>query len=120
MKKMVFFSLGALVFAILAGCGSIFYTGLYFTVRYDANGATSGSVPLDAHRYREGDMVTLPLNTGHLAKTGCYFAGWSGAPGLEQGSAIPGEQFEIGEAMMKNFDPEIVMYAIFISDQAAE
>ena len=48
-----------------------------YTIIYDANGATGGSVPTDSNNYLEGATVTVLGNTGSLAKTGCGFAGWN-------------------------------------------
>lgn len=49
-----------------------------YTVTYDANGATSGSVPADANSpYTENTSVTVLGNTGSLAKTGYTFNGWN-------------------------------------------
>ena len=46
-------------------------------VTYNANGATSGSVPTDSTGYGRGDSVTVLGNSGSLVKTGYTFAGWS-------------------------------------------
>jgi uncharacterized repeat protein (TIGR02543 family) len=46
-------------------------------VTYDANSATSGSVPADATTYRPGQAVTTSANSGTLARTGYTFAGWN-------------------------------------------
>lgn len=48
-----------------------------FTVTYDGNGKTSGTVPTDATAYNSGATVTVKGNTGSLAKTGWTFAGWN-------------------------------------------
>jgi len=48
-----------------------------YTVTYDGNGATSGSVPEDDNAYEEDDEVTVLGNTGSLAKTGYSFGGWN-------------------------------------------
>lgn len=61
---------------------SVSYTGgsssqLTYLVTYDANGATSGSVPTDATEYIPGETVTVLGNTGNLAKTNYTFGGWS-------------------------------------------
>ena len=49
-----------------------------WTVTYDANGATSGDVPVDENEYdTENSTVTVLGNTGDLAKTGCAFDGWN-------------------------------------------
>ena len=49
-----------------------------YTVTYDANGANSGSVPVDANSpYAANASVTVLGNTGNLAKTGYTFNGWN-------------------------------------------
>ncbi len=47
-----------------------------FTVTYDANGATEGSVPKDNTEYASGESVTVLGNTGNLVKDGYNFDGW--------------------------------------------
>ena len=51
-----------------------------FTCVYDANGATEGTVPVDANLYPEGDEVTLVGNTGNLKRTGYVWLGWKLSP----------------------------------------
>lgn len=52
-------------------------TGTY-TVTYDANGATSGTVPTDATEYdADNNTVTVLGNTGGLAKEHYTFSGWN-------------------------------------------
>ena len=47
-------------------------------VTYDANGATSGTVPTDSNNpYDLGETVTVLGNTGTLARTGYTFDGWN-------------------------------------------
>ncbi len=48
----------------------------YFTLTYDGNDATGGSVP-SAAQYTGGSIVSLPGNTGSLVKTGYSFYGWN-------------------------------------------
>jgi len=48
-----------------------------FGVTFDANGATSGSVPTDNSDYISGQTVTLPTNSGSLGRTGFSFGGWN-------------------------------------------
>lgn len=48
-----------------------------YTVTYNKNGATSGSVPTDAASYTSGATVTVKSNSGNLAKTGYTFGGWN-------------------------------------------
>ncbi len=51
-------------------------SGSTYTVTYDANGATSGSVPSDGNSYEANATVTVLGNTGNLVKTGNAFSGW--------------------------------------------
>ena len=49
-----------------------------WTVTYNANGATSGTVPTDDTEYdADNNKVTVLGNTGSLAKTGYTFDGWN-------------------------------------------
>lgn len=48
-----------------------------YTVTYNGNGKTSGSVPTDASTYENGATVTVKANTGSLAKDGYDFVGWN-------------------------------------------
>ncbi|MEI6604597.1 MAG: leucine-rich repeat protein [Verrucomicrobiota bacterium] len=50
-----------------------------YTVTYNSNGSTSGTVPTDAGTYAAGTLVTLRANTGSLTKTGFTFTGWNTA-----------------------------------------
>lgn len=52
-------------------------TATTYTVKYNANGATSGTVPTDATQYNSGATVTVKTNSGDLAKTGHTFGGWN-------------------------------------------
>src|SRR5436190_3966501 len=51
-----------------------------FSVTYDANGATGGTVPIDSHSYSTGDEVTVLDNTGNLVKFSDTFARWNTKP----------------------------------------
>ena len=48
-----------------------------FSVTYNGNGNTGGSVPTDATSYSSGATVTVKNNTGSLVKTGFTFNGWN-------------------------------------------
>ena len=48
-----------------------------YSVTYNGNGNTSGSVPTDATEYAKDAQVTVLGNTGNLAKTGYTFSGWN-------------------------------------------
>jgi uncharacterized repeat protein (TIGR02543 family) len=47
-----------------------------YSVTYDGNGHTGGSVPTDSTAYSSGDGVALNNNTGSLVKTNNRFSGW--------------------------------------------
>jgi uncharacterized repeat protein (TIGR02543 family) len=49
-----------------------------FSLTYDANGATGGTVPVDSTQY-SGDNVAIAVldNTGNLVKNGLSFTGWN-------------------------------------------
>ena len=51
-----------------------------FSVTYDGNGNTGGSVPSDDTEYHAGDTVTVKTNSGGLVKTGYAFSGWNTDP----------------------------------------
>jgi uncharacterized repeat protein (TIGR02543 family) len=53
------------------------YTPETFSITYDGNGNTSGSVPEDINNYDEDDNAVIKSNTGNLEKTGYSFAGWN-------------------------------------------
>ncbi len=68
-----------------------------FTVTYDKNGATDGSVPIDNTKYKTGDQVTVAGNTGGLVKTGYVFGGW-----VYNGTTYSaGESFQMGSSNVK-------------------
>lgn len=48
-----------------------------YSVTYDGNGKTGGSVPTDGTSYENNGSVTVLGNTGSLVKTGYTFAGWN-------------------------------------------
>jgi uncharacterized repeat protein (TIGR02543 family) len=52
------------------------WTANTYTITYDGNGNTSGSVP-DSQTKTHGTNLTLRTNTGSLAKTGFSFGGWN-------------------------------------------
>ena len=67
-----------------------------YTVTYNGNGKTSGSVPTDASSpYSSGATVTVKGNTGNLAKTGCTFGGWMTNQYGGGTTYAPGETFTI-------------------------
>jgi uncharacterized repeat protein (TIGR02543 family) len=53
------------------------WTAINYGLTYNANGATSGSVPTDATNYNIGNSAVVAGNTGSLVRTGYSFAGWT-------------------------------------------
>lgn len=48
-----------------------------FTVTYNGNGSTGGSVPTDNNNYQQGASVTVAGNVYGLYKNNYTFAGWN-------------------------------------------
>ena len=48
-----------------------------YTVSYNGNSNTGGSVPVDGNNYAQGGTVTVLSNSGGLTKTGYNFNGWN-------------------------------------------
>lgn len=69
-----------------------------YTVTYDANGAGSGTVPVDNNRYEQAQAVTVLDNTGNLAETGYTFIGWNSAPDGSGTSYSAGDRFGMSSA----------------------
>lgn len=53
-----------------------------FTVVYNGNEETGGSVPIDTMTYLSGAVVTVLDNTGNLVKTDYLFVGWDDGTGI--------------------------------------
>jgi uncharacterized repeat protein (TIGR02543 family) len=66
-----------------------------FTVGYDGNGSSGGSIPIDPNNYTTGSTVIVLGNNGLLVKTGYTFAGWSTLPGAGTSYAV-GAIFTMG------------------------
>ena len=77
-RSLVFFLCLAVV---LAACGGGGGGGggnpVTYTLTYEPNGATGGTVPVDAHRYTQGQSATVLGNTGNLVRAGYQFTGWN-------------------------------------------
>ena len=75
-----------------------------YTVTYNGNGNTGGSVPTDANSYETGATVTIQGNTGSLAKTGHIFISWNTAANGGGTDYAPGATFAMGSA-------NVILYA---------
>jgi uncharacterized protein (TIGR02145 family)/uncharacterized repeat protein (TIGR02543 family) len=69
-----------------------------FTVTYNGNGNTGGTVPVDVSKYETAATVTVKENTGLLAKTGSTFAGWNSKADGGGTSYAAGVSFPMGNA----------------------
>jgi uncharacterized repeat protein (TIGR02543 family) len=100
---------------LLAGCGD---TGVgpssasKYTVTYNGNGNTSGSVPSDPTTYQQGGTVTVLGNTGSLVKTGYSFNDWNTTAYGFGTTYTTGQTFTMGAA-------NITLYAKWTSNIAS-
>jgi len=106
------FSLAALVLLVsllLANCGgggggdsaattTTTTTATTYTVTYDGNGSTSGSVPIDATAYEAGATVTILGNSGSLSKTGYSFTSWNTLSNGTGTTYVQSQTFLMGSA----------------------
>ena len=84
MKKLITFISTVTLFSIImvfAACKNPAKTDYVdnrrVTIVYDANGSTTGTVPVDSNNYKFGDTVTILGNTGNLVRAGYSFDGWN-------------------------------------------
>jgi hypothetical protein len=66
-----------------------------YAVTYNANGATSGTAPMDSKKYAKGTSVTVFGNTGSLARTGYTFSAWNTAANGAGTVYVAGTAFNI-------------------------
>ena len=82
-----------------------------YSVTYNGNGNSGGSVPTDATAYDAGDIVTVKGNTGSLTKTGYVFRGWNTASD-NTGTFYPADyQFEMPAS-------NVTLYAVWGTGRA--
>ena len=74
------------------------WTAINYTITYDSNSATSGTVPTDATNYNIGQNITVKANSGSLTRTGYTFAGWNTAANGSGDTYLSGTQYEVGSA----------------------
>ncbi len=94
-RNLIFLSLLILGVFLISGCWLI--STPTYTVTYDGNGHTGGSVPTDSTVYKENDTVTV-LDKGDLVKTGYTFAGWNTAADGSGTDHAVGSTFIMGAA----------------------
>ena len=74
------------------------WTAIDYTVTYDGNTNTGGSVPVDGNTYNITNTVTVRGNTGSLTKTGYNFSGWNTAANGSGTSYNGGDTFAMGSS----------------------
>ncbi|HTT71824.1 MAG TPA: InlB B-repeat-containing protein [Anaeromyxobacteraceae bacterium] len=78
-----------------------------FTVTYNANGATSGSAPVDSNKYTQGQQVDV-LGPGSLARTGYSFGGWNTQANGSGQTVTAGQTLSMGTS-------NLTLYAMWTS-----
>ncbi len=107
MKRLttLFMALSLVIFvAACGGGGGGASSTPTYTVTYDGNGNTGGSVPSDTTNYEQGQTVTVLGNTGNLVKSGYSFAGWNTQADGNGTAYAQGLTFAMGSA-------NVVLYA---------
>ena len=74
-----------------------------YTVTYNGNGATGGTVPTDPDKYNPGKMVTALPNSGNLTDTGFSFTGWNTQSNGKGVTYTPGQTFAMGDSNVTLF-----------------
>lgn len=74
------------------------WTAINYSITYDSNTATSGSVPTDGNNYNIGDTATALGNTSNLARAGYTFAGWNTAANGSGTTYTTGSTIVIGSS----------------------
>lgn len=82
-----------------------------YTVTYNDNGATSGSVPASATEYEENQTVTVLGNTNNLVKTGYIWSGWNTVSDGSGTNYVKDDTF--------NITKDTILYARWIKDYAS-
>lgn len=80
-----------------------------YSITYDDNEATSGTVPVDTNTYLPGASVTVAANTGALARTGYSFAGWNTAANGSGTTYAPAAVFTAGPV-------DLTLYALWVAE----
>jgi uncharacterized repeat protein (TIGR02543 family) len=72
------------------------WTLTQYTVTYNANGATGGSVPVDSNTYTMAGSVPILGNTGTLVRTGYSFIGWGLSSTDTVNQYVSGNTYTVG------------------------
>ncbi|OHD59920.1 MAG: hypothetical protein A2096_00860 [Spirochaetes bacterium GWF1_41_5] len=77
---------------------AVWFTAGNYTVTYNGNGHSGGSVPADNNKYASGQSVTVLGNTGSLIKSGYEFLKWNTAENISGTDYESGAVFTMGSA----------------------
>ena len=97
--------LGVSIIVLFFSCPLVNITT--YILNYHANGATSGSVPIDNTSYKKNDVVIVKGNEGGLTRVGYVFTGWNTSSDGSGTLYQKGETFSIGES-------DVVLYARWV------
>ena len=90
-----------------------------YTVTYEGNGNTGGSVPVDGSSpYASGSNVTVLGNTGSLVKTGYIFNGWNtdaGGNGTAYSAGGTISSIAVNTTLYAQWAPEVTTYTITLN-----
>ena len=108
MKKILTVLMMLLVLLVInVGCGSSGGSGDDnkdgYTLKYNGNGNTYGSVPADGNVYSTGEVITIIGNKGNLEKDGYNFIGWNTKSNGDGETYVAGDTFQI--------EKDIILYA---------
>jgi len=114
MKRLLKTSVAALLStALMFACGgevSVTNPTPLYSVTYNGNNNTGGSVPVDSTNYQQGQIVTVLGNTGNLVKTNYTFAGWNTQANGSGTTYTQGQAFPMGTA-------NVTLYAMWTANQ---
>lgn len=79
-----------------------------FTVTYNGNGNTGGTVPSAQSNLTYGQSITAATNSGSLAKTGSTFAGWN--------TRADGKGVSVAEGDTYRVNGNVTLYAVWRAD----
>ncbi|MCX7023241.1 MAG: InlB B-repeat-containing protein [Spirochaetes bacterium] len=82
-----------------------------FTVTYNGNGNSGGTVPMDRNAYAPGKTVTVLGNTGKLVRTNFRFEGWYAQTDAKKATIAAGSTFAMPKA-------NVVLLAKWVSASA--
>ncbi len=92
-----------------------------YTVTYDGNGNTGGSVPVDSNSYTAGQAVTALNNLGSLVKSGAAFDNWNTQVGGSGTTYTPDQVFLMGSTNLTLYAQwSTIFFAVSFNGQGAD